>query len=78
MKYAAVGDRVTQAQYGDGTVLSVDTYHTRIDFDAHGPRTFASDRVVLTPTDTLAPVRAKTRARKRAIAAPAEPARPSA
>ena len=29
-----IGDRVTQAQYGDGTVKSVDTYHTKIDFDS--------------------------------------------
>jgi hypothetical protein len=60
------GDRVTQAQYGDGTVQSVDEYHTRIDFDAHGVRTFASARVVLAPSATAAPekpVRRRARAR---------------
>ena len=72
----AVGDRVTQAQYGDGTVKSVDTYHTRIEFDEHGVRTFASDKVVLTPASTAAPVRPAGR-RKRAVSRPAaEPQAP--
>lgn len=56
------GDRVTQAQYGDGTVMKVDTYHTTIDFDAHGLRTFASERVVLTQATSVAPVRTRKRA----------------
>jgi hypothetical protein len=55
------GDRVAQAQYGDGTVTRVDTYHTTIDFDDHGPRTFASDRVVLASTSSAAPVRKPVR-----------------
>jgi hypothetical protein len=63
------GDRVTQAQYGDGTVMKADTYHMTIDFDVHGLRTFASDRVVLAPATSLAPVKVKKRApaRRRAI-----------
>lgn len=63
------GDRVAQAQYGDGTVTRVDTYHTTIDFDDHGPRTFASDRVVLASTTTLAPVRKPVRRTRTAKAA---------
>jgi hypothetical protein len=50
-------------------VSSVNEYHTVIDFDAHGSRTFISPRVVLTESKTPAPekpVRAKKApARKR-------------
>jgi hypothetical protein len=56
------GDRVAHAVYGDGTVSSVNEYHTVIDFDTHGKRTFISPRVVLTESKTPAPekpVRAK-------------------
>jgi len=56
------GDRVVHPQYGDGTVQSVNEYHTVIDFDAHGKRTFVSPRVVLTESQVPAPakpVRAK-------------------
>jgi hypothetical protein len=51
----AIGDRVAHEQYGDGTVTRVNEYHTAIDFDAHGVRTFSSPRVVLSRTTTLAP-----------------------
>jgi hypothetical protein len=46
----------------------VNEYHTVIDFDAHGVRTFSSPRVVLSPTSTLAPVKTPAR-RKRTKAA---------
>jgi len=62
----APGDRVAHSQYGDGTVTSVNEYHTRITFDAHGPRTFASGRVVLAPSSTPAPVAPVRKARKKA------------
>ena len=58
------GDRVTHTQYGDGTVTSVDEYHTKIKFDEHGPRTFVSSRVVLAPSSTPAPA-APARARRK-------------
>ena len=68
MSNHTAGDRVAHAQYGDGTVSSVNQYHTVIEFDAHGARTFVSPRVVLTHSTTPAPekpVRArKTAARK--------------
>lgn len=51
------GDRVAHTQYGDGTVNSVNEYHTVIDFDAHGVRTFSSPRVVLAASLTPAPVK---------------------
>ena len=64
MKLYSVGDRVSQAQYGDGTVSSANEYHVRIDFDLHGLRTFASSRVALERTTTLAPIKAVSK-RKR-------------
>ena len=62
------GDRVSHMQYGHGTLNSLNEYHTVIDFDAHGTRTFVSSRVVL--TDSMVPAPEKpTRARaKRAPA----------
>jgi hypothetical protein len=66
------GDRVTHTQYGDGTVLRANEYHTVIDFDAHGSRTFSSPRVVLARATTLAPVKPvrQSRARKTASSQP--------
>jgi hypothetical protein len=57
------GDRVTHTQYGDGTVLRVNEYHTVIDFDSHGSRVFSSPRVVLATASTPAPVKPVRRAR---------------
>ena len=61
----AIGDRVAHGAYGDGTVTLVNEYHTVIEFDEHGVRTFSSPRVVLSPTMSVAPakkpVRRKTR-----------------
>ena len=68
MSSYTAGERVTHSQYGDGTILSVDEYHTKIKFDLHGPRTFISSRVVLAPSNTPAPV-APTRARRKTAVA---------
>jgi hypothetical protein len=69
MSLHSTGDRVAHAQYGDGTVSSVNQYHTVIEFDAHGARTFVSPRVVLTHSTTPAPEKPvrgrKTAARKK-------------
>jgi hypothetical protein len=70
MSIHSAGDRVAHAQYGDGTVSSVNQYHTVIEFDAHGARTFVSPRVVLTHSTTPAPekpVRRKAAARKKKV-----------
>jgi hypothetical protein len=67
MTQFAAGDRVAHGQYGDGTVISVNEYHTIIDFDAHGMRTFSSPRVQLAAATSTAPV--KTPARRRRTAA---------
>ena len=59
----SVGDRVSQSQYGAGTVTGVDERHTIIAFDEHGIRTFVTAIVKLEASDTEKPVKAK-RARK--------------
>jgi hypothetical protein len=63
LKYSP-GDRVAHAQYGDGTVNSMNEYHTVIDFDTHGVRTFSSPRVVLSASSTPAPVKPVKAARR--------------
>jgi hypothetical protein len=62
----AIGDRVSQPQYGAGTVAAANEYHTTIDFDEHGPRTFATSMVKLERSTTLAPPRTKPARRKAA------------
>jgi hypothetical protein len=59
----SVGDRVSQSQYGPGTVTAVDERHTTIAFDEHGTLTFVTTIVKLEASDTEKPVKAK-RARK--------------
>jgi len=57
------GERVTHIQYGDGTLVSVNQYHTIIDFDAHGVRTFSTPLVTLNTASTAAPEKVVRRAR---------------
>jgi hypothetical protein len=65
MRLFVPGDRVSQAQYGHGTVTRADEYHTSIDFDDHGLRTFSSTRSHLERSETTAPVKpSKKRAKK--------------
>lgn len=66
MALHAKGDRVTQAQYGPGTVTDVDAHHTVIDFDQHGVRRFVTNIVRLEPTTDPAPVKTAARRPKRA------------
>ena len=72
----AKGDRVTQLQYGAGTITDVDVHHTVIDFDQHGVRRFVTNLVQLKPTTDPAPPprtaarRAKRPAAKKAVATP--------
>jgi hypothetical protein len=65
----APGNRVTHEKYGDGTLVSSNEYHTVIDFDAHGRRTFSSPRVVLAASSTPAPVKPPARRKARPAAA---------
>lgn len=69
MRGYATGDRVNHSQYGDGTIDSVNEFHTKITFDAHGLRTFQSSRVVLTRATSAAPTKPASTRRKRATAA---------
>ncbi|MGE0592093.1 MAG: hypothetical protein AB7G23_12425 [Vicinamibacterales bacterium] len=71
-----VGDRVAQPQYGTGTVTAANEYHTTIEFDEHGPRTFVTSKVKLEASATPAPAKAVKKSRKKAApkkAAVAEP-----
>ena len=47
MRLFLIGDRVSQQQYGPGTVAAANEYHTTVDFDEHGSRTFATSIVKL-------------------------------
>ena len=66
MRLFSIGDRVSQAQYGAGTVTAVNEIHTTIDFDEHGSRTFSTPMVKLEPSATAPPVRTKPSRRKAA------------
>lgn len=59
MKSYTIGDRISQPQYGSGTITSANEYHLVIDFDDHGIRTFRTPMVQLARCDTPAPVRVK-------------------
>lgn len=73
MALHAKGDRVTQANYGAGTVTDVNAHHTVIDFDEHGVRTFVTNLVKLEPTTEARPAPRASTARKRTKrAAPAD------
>ena len=67
MTYAP-GDRVLHSQYGDGTLVSSNEYHTVIDFDVQGLRTFSSPRVVLSASSTPAPPKPTKRPRAKRAA----------
>jgi hypothetical protein len=64
MKYA-IGARMAQPTYATGTITLCNEYHTIIDFDGHGSKTFSTPLVQLEPTDTLAPERRKRAPRKK-------------
>jgi hypothetical protein len=63
MKSWSKGDRVTQPNYGAGTLVEVNEHHTVIDFDEHGRRTFSTRLVVLQATSEPAPHKAATKKR---------------
>ena len=65
MKLFPIGARVAQTTYGHGTITMVNEYHTTINFDEHGIRTFATRIVQLETSDTLAPERPKRAPRKK-------------
>ncbi len=65
MRLFAKGDRVTQPQYGSGTITDVNEHHTVIDFDEHGSRTFVTSMVTLEASETPAPARGKSGSRSK-------------
>jgi hypothetical protein len=60
----SAGNRVFQSRYGHGTVTAANEYHTIVDFDEHGSRTFATNLVQLEPSTTAAPPKPTTTRRK--------------
>ena len=62
----AIGDRVSQPQYGTGTIRLVDEYHTVIDFDEHVIRRFSTSMVKLERSSTVEPGKPPKRTRKKA------------
>jgi hypothetical protein len=71
VKLFAKNSRVSQANYGAGTVTSSDERYTVIEFDAHGRRVFLTDMVTLSKTDEPAPNRPAKERRKKATKAAA-------
>jgi hypothetical protein len=66
VKLYTIGARVAQTTYGAGTITAANEYHTVINFDEHGIRTFATRMVQLERSDTVAPERPKRARRKSA------------
>jgi len=62
------GDRVSQPQYGNGTIMEVDENHTVIDFDEHGVCKFVSRLVTLSKSTEPAPQRTPARRSKKSTA----------
>jgi hypothetical protein len=62
----AIGDRISQPQYGTGTIRLVDEYHTVIDFDDYGIRRFSTPMVKLESSSTVEPGKPPKRTRKTA------------
>ena len=66
VKLFAKGNRVTQSDYGSGTITSSDERYTVIEFDHHGRRVFVTDMVTLGKSDEPAPDRPARKTRKTA------------
>jgi hypothetical protein len=67
VKLYNIGDRVTQTTYGCGTITLANEYHTIVDFDEHGSRTFVTRMVQLETSNTAAPQRRKATRKRRAV-----------
>ena len=65
MKLFAKSSRVSQPNYGSGTITSSDERYTVIEFDHHGRKTFLTDMVVLSKSDEPAPAKAAKESRRR-------------
>ena len=69
VKVYSKGARVSQPNYGPGTVTDADAHHTVIDFDNHGLKRFVTTMVALAPSSEPAPEKAKAVRRKKAVKA---------
>jgi hypothetical protein len=72
MNQHGIGARVNHVSYGDGTVRNVNEYHTAIEFDSVGLRTFATPKVVLQSSTTPEPIKAPAKRGRAKKAAPAK------
>lgn len=64
MRLFSKGHRVTQPQYGAGTITSMDEQYTVVEFDQHGQRRFITTMVTLETTSEPAPARAREKRAK--------------
>ncbi len=67
MKVYSKGARVSQPNYGPGTVTDADGHHTVIDFDNHGLKRFVTTMVALSPSSEPAPEKVKATRRKKVV-----------
>jgi Protein of unknown function (DUF3553) len=77
MRIFSKGNRVSQPQYGPGTIASTDDQYTVIEFDNHGKKTFVTNMVTLEASSEPAPTKAgakrRTATKKKAKEKEAEP-----
>lgn len=66
MKLFAKGNRVSHADYGNGTITSSEEKYTIIEFDNHGRKVFLTDMVQLSKSDEPAPDKPAKEKRKKA------------
>ena len=59
------GARVSQGQYGPGTIVESNEHHTVIDFDEHGVRRFVTMMVELESSTVTAPTKKKGKTRRK-------------
>ena len=71
MKALPEGLYVKHFQYGCGVITESDNERTSIDFDLHGMKKFVTSIMVVEPAEGTPPKRARTKRRKKTVAAPA-------
>jgi len=54
-------DRIDHAVFGLGTIIQIDSWRTTITFDDAGTKKFVTSMVQLSPSDTPAPRRRRSR-----------------
>lgn len=64
------GIRVSQGQYGPGTIIESNDHHTVIDFDEHGVRRFVTMMVKLESSRVPPPTKTRGKTRRKALQRP--------